>query len=110
MTSFKGVFKKRILQQQEAYAIPHMPSAWPLHVTTVPLVPSDHRKWQLGHVLSPPYPQLCIPGFSQLRIGNIEEENFQKIPKCKTEICHVLVTYLHSIYTVLSIVNNLEMI
>lgn len=110
MTSFKGVFKKCILHQQEAYAIPHTPSAWPLHVTPVPLVPCDHRKWQLGPVLSPPYPQLCIPGFSQPRRGNIGEENFQKVSKCKTEICHMLVTYLHSIYTVLIIINNIEII
>lgn len=30
--------------------------------------------------------------------------------KCKTEICLMLVTYLHSIYTVLIIINNIEII
>lgn len=48
MTSFKGVFKKRILHQQEAYAIPNTPSVWPLHVTPVPLVSCDHLKWWFG--------------------------------------------------------------
>ena len=45
MISFKGIFKKRILHQQEAYAIPNTPSVWPLHVTPVPLVSCDHLKW-----------------------------------------------------------------
>ena len=45
-----------------------------------------------------------------INCGKFQKKKFQKILKSKTWICLAPGNYLHIIYTVLSIISNLEMI
>lgn len=49
-----------------------------------------------------------ICGLKQAKTENIQEVGNPEIPKSKTWICHAPNNYLHSIYLVLGIVNNLD--
>ena len=53
-------------------------------------------------------PRLWIQQHQTENISRVGED--PEIPKSKTWICHAPKNYLHSIYIVLGIVNNLEMI